>query len=195
MIIADDGCVKIGSVLLPGLFKSIDISGKAMVEELEVKGKGKKPKQATGYEDHTISIELVLMDDDREGGKTKEEKLTILQNLFKSKGQKIPKVYNMVNKHTSQRGIDKVLFDSLNTKETNKRDEITASLKFIEYESISISAKKNTTDKKTKKKDIPTSQGVGNEYKEYLQSRGEAPKRQDKTSKSPALDVPVPQIK
>lgn len=192
MIIADDGCVKIGSVLLPGLFKSIDISGKAMVEELDVKGKGKKPKQATGYEDHTISIELILMDDDREGGKTKEEKLTILQNLFRSKGQKIPKVYNMVNKHTAQRGIDKVLFEGLNTKETNKRDEITASLKFIEYESISVSTKKKTTDKKTKKNDV---QGVGNEYKEYLQSRGEAPKRQDKTSKSPALDVPIPQIK
>lgn len=194
LIVTDDEFVKIGGILLPGVFKSIEVKGNAIVEELEVEGKGKKPKQATGYEDHTVSIELILMDDlDEKSGATKEEKLIIIQNIFRKQGQKIPQVYDLVNSHTAQRGIGKVIFNSLSTKEINKKEEIDVSLNFLEYEAINVTAKafkkSSSTDSSTNESSIDDKKStskVGEDYSNYLKNnRGIAPKIQNKEKESP----------
>ena len=190
MIIADDEFVKIGGILLPGIFKSIEVDGSAIVEELEVEGKGKKPKQATGFEDHTVTIEIVLLDDI--DGKTKEEKLDIIQNIFRKKGQKIPNIYNLVNRHTAQRGISRVIFKKLTTKESNKNNQITVSITLLEYEpvTVSVSSKKKTGSSKDSTSGNGTAASVGSEYKSYLENnRGIPPKIQDKTKGSPANEL------
>lgn len=195
MIAADDEFVKIDSIVLPGVFKSIEVKGSAVLEELEVEGKGKKPKQATGFNDHTIDIDIVLQDDI--DGVSKEDKLTIIQNIFKANGQSIPKIYSIVNRHTAVRNINRVILKDLTSKETNKKDEINVSLSFVEYEAVNVSAasNKSSTNKSNTKKSANSkknssggSSGVSKEYKSYLSNnRGTAPKL--KTSASPANSI------
>lgn len=195
MIAADDEFVKIDSIVLPGVFKSIEVKGSAVLEELEVEGKGKKPKQATGFNDHTIDIDIVLQDDI--DGVSKEDKLTIIQNIFKANGQSIPKIYSIVNRHTAVRNINRVILKDLTSKETNKKDEINVSLSFVEYEPVNVSAasNKSSTNKSNTKKSANSkknssggSSGVSKEYKSYLSNnRGTAPKL--KTSSSPANSI------
>ena len=88
MIYTDGSEVMVDGVLLPGLFKSLEVTTAAEIEEQEVEGSTAKPKQATGYEDAKISVELILRDD--ADGMTKESKLEVIQNFFRQPGQEIP---------------------------------------------------------------------------------------------------------
>ena len=126
MIVEDDKLIKINGKFLLGLITDLEIKNSAILEDLEIQGKGKKPKQATGFEDATISISLSLIDDFK--GLSKEEKLLSIQNLFRQQNQKIPNVYDVVNKHINQRGIYKVILKDLSTKESNKKNEISVYL-------------------------------------------------------------------
>ena len=97
MIFVDDKSIKVGGVVLPGLIKSLEISGEAIIDEQEVEGQTKKPKQATGYEDGKITLELILIEGP---DKTALEKLEIIQNRFRAPGQEKPEVHEIVNEHT-----------------------------------------------------------------------------------------------
>lgn len=188
MILFDDEFVKINGVMLDGIFKSLEVSGGALVEEVEVEGKGKKPKQATGYEDCKITIDLILYDDEK---KTKFEKLTTIQNLFRKKGQAKPNVYKIVNQHITGRGVDKVIFKDLSSRETSKNNELQVSLNFLEYENIKIKTTSSKSKTKTKSKTKSSSSGnssLTSTYKNYLTDRGSSPK----TTKTPAYDVTMP---
>lgn len=193
MIIADDEFVKINGVLLEGIFKSIEVSGGALVEEVEVEGKGKKPKQATGYEDCKVTIDLLLYDDEK---KTKIEKLESIQNIFRKKGQTKPNIYPIVNEHVTTRGISKVIFKDFSSRETNKKDEIQLTLNFVEYEEIKITTTKTTSTKsssssssKSSSSKVTSSSNTSNlsaDYSSYLSnSKGVSPK----ISNTPAKEV------
>lgn len=176
MIYIDDSTVKVGGVVLPGLFKSIEIKGDALIEEQEVEGRSTKPKQATGYEDAKINLELILHDGPV---LTKLQKLEAIQNLFKKKGQAKPIIYEIVNEHTAARGITQVLFKNLTTKEQSKNDELTVMIEFWEYIPMTITATKAGSTAKA---------NLTSEYQGYLSSRGTAPKLNDKTAKTTATD-------
>lgn len=189
-MVTDDNDIKLNGKLLTGIIKSLEIKGSAIIEELEVEGKGKKPIQATGFDDSSINVELVLLDDIQ--GKTKEEKLQVIQDIFKSKNQKVPNIYDIVNKYINQRGIYKVIIKDFSSKVANNKTEISVSLSFREYEAISIkasSSKKssNTTSNGNKNNNNKTNNGntVGNdEWLKYLNGdRGKAPSLNDNTNK------------
>lgn len=182
MIFLDDSTVKVGGVILPGLFKSLEITGAALVEEQEVEGMATRPKQAMGYEDAKVFLELIL--EDGPGEVTKIQKLKTIQGLFKKAGQQQPTVYDIVNEHTAARGVSRVIFKGLATKEQSKKSELLVTLEFWEYVPVIIKA--NTTAARPA---APSAQASLNpEYKGYLPARGAAPKLTDKTSKSPAVD-------
>ena len=61
MIYLDESTIKIGGVILPGLFKSIEIKSDALIEEQTVEGRTEKPKQATGYDDAKINVSFSFM--------------------------------------------------------------------------------------------------------------------------------------
>ncbi len=185
MIYVDESTIKIGGVILPGLFKSIEIKSDALIEEQEVEGRSTKPKQATGYEDAKVSVELVLHDGPI---LTKLQKLEQIQNLFKKQGQSKPTVYEIVNEHTAARGITKVLFKNLTTKEQSKKDELTVMIEFWEYIAMTITATKSTSTTSTAQTST-TASTLTSEYQSYLSNnRGAAPKIKDKTAKSVAFD-------
>ncbi len=189
-MVVDDNDIKLNGNLLTGIIKSLEIKGSAIIEELEVEGKGKKPIQATGFDDSSINVELVLLDDIQ--GKTKEEKLQVIQDIFKSKNQKVPNIYDIVNKYINQRGIYKVIIKDFSSKVANNKTEISVSLSFREYETISIKAssskKSNSKTKSNNKKsnnNVNKSLTVSNDdWLKYLNGdRGKAPSLNDNTNK------------
>ncbi|EPR07759.1 hypothetical protein [Ruminiclostridium papyrosolvens] len=180
MIFVDDSSIKVSGVVLPGLIKSIEVKDDALIDEQEVKGSTVKVKQATGYEDAKITIELVLEDGPKA---TKRDKLNKIQNLFKKAGQTKPVVHEIINEHLAARRIKKVIFKSLGTKEENKKQQLVVSLEFWAYNTITIKAKKPSKSKK--KSTSKTASGLDPAYQNYLKNdRGKVPK----TKNTPAVD-------
>lgn len=191
MVYTDGSEVMIDGILLPGLFKSLEVTTAAEIEEQEVEGSTAKPKQATGYEDGKVSIELILLDEE---GLTKETKLEVIQNFFRAAGQDVPAVHSIVNQHTTRRNISQVLLKQMTTKETNSNDQLSVTLEFWEYipMTISITAAQKVADTGVSGDAAQGGAGsAGNlnqNYQQYLRHRGQAPKRKNKTSATPARD-------
>ena len=191
MIYFDDEHIKVGGVILPGIIKSIEVKHSAKVEEIEVEGSDTKPKQATGYEDAKVNIEIILEDSEN---KTKEDKLTAIQNLFKKQNQDLPEVHEIVSTLTSLRNVTNVIFKDLSSKEVNNKSYLTASLEFWEYVPVSITASKKSNKSSSKSSKSGSSSGSSDsnlteEYKGYLKDdRGKAPKIKSKESQSPAKE-------
>lgn len=187
MIFIEDTQVKVGNVVLPGLFKSMDITTEAQIDEQEVEGSSKKKKQAAGYGDAKITIELVL-----EVGvyETAEYKLQKVQNLFKQAGQDKPIVHNIISGHLAARGISKVVFKSLNSKESSGKSAITASLEFVEWSEMSVTATKATAGTGAAKKTTAPKAAATSKKRSKTYQRGDTPKmdKKKKEKKSPAKD-------
>lgn len=175
MIFNDDKAIKLGSTVLPGLLKSMEIKTSARVEEQDVQGQSSKPKQAVGYEDAKINIELII---DDMPNKTKEKQLEILQNLFKKGGQNKPNVYTITNEHTAIRGINKVILKDIKSLENNKTNQLFVSLELWEYVPVVISVA--TTKAKSNNKTKPRASDkaakekvkLSDDYQRYLENRG-----------------------
>lgn len=87
MIYVEDELIKLNGVVLPGLVKSIEVIETAKVDEQEVEGSATKPKQATGYEDAKVNIELII---DDTPSQTKYQRYATLRAIFRSPGQSVP---------------------------------------------------------------------------------------------------------
>ncbi len=182
MIYIDDNHIKVGGIVLPGLIKNFEIKANALIEEQTVEGSNSKPKQAVGYEDCKVNIELVLEDSEK---MTKEQKLQQIQNLFKKKNQTVPQIHKLVNEHAAIRGIENVVFKQMDTKEQSKTSEITVTIEFWEYVPVKI-----TTIKKTNVESYTPvfNSNLTDQYSLYLNERGTAPKLNSKMSLTPAID-------
>ncbi|WP_427340602.1 hypothetical protein [Caloranaerobacter sp. DY30410] len=177
MIIVDAGAIKVGGILLPGIFQKLEVESNAKVDEIDIKGKSVKPKQATGYEDAKIKITLILKANDDED---EYEQLVKIQNVFKRPGQEKPIVYEIFNKHLNARGISKVIFKKLTTKENNKSNLLIVECEFWEYIPITIKAAKSTSNVSSNMKPELTK-----EYETYLSNRTN---RIDKNKITAAVD-------
>ncbi len=194
MGVIDDNDIKLNGKLLAGIIKSLEIKGSAIVEELEVEGKGKKPIQATGFEDSSINLDLILLDDIN--GKTKEEKLQSIQDIFKTKNQKVPNIYNVVNKYINQRGIYKVIVKDFSSKLANNKSEIAVTLTFREYEAVTIKASKKSnktgSNSKNNSKKSNTINYDNQDWLNYLNGdRGLAPSNVSQGRSDPFKNSPV----
>ncbi|HWS42603.1 MAG TPA: transcriptional regulator [Pseudoflavonifractor sp.] len=168
MIYVEDQQIKVNGVVLPGLLKSIEVTGAAKVDEQEVEGSATKPKQATGYEDAKVNIELIL-DDTTDA--TKHQRLETLRTIFRAPGQTVPQPIPIVSQDTAAHGIDKVIFKTLQHKAESKRDQLAVTLEFWEYVPQTIKATKSS-----KKKSTGTDANLNSSYTSYLSSnRGKSP--------------------
>lgn len=181
MIYVEDQTIKLNGVVLPGLVKSIEVKESAKIDEQEVQGSAVKPKQATGYEDAKVNIELILDDTQAE---TKYQRLAVVRDLFRKPGQAVPQPVPIVSEDTAAHGITTVLFKGLTHKAENKKGQLPVTLEFWEYIPQVITAKKATSTKKSSSTSS-TTPAVSGSYKKYLSnSRGVAPKSEG----SPAVD-------
>lgn len=172
MIYVEDQLVKVNGVVLPGLVKSIEVKESAQIDEQEVEGSAAKPKQAVGYEDAKITVELILDDTPT---KTKYQALETVRAIFRKPGQTVPQPIPIVSEDTAKHGIDKVLFKGFSHKADAKKEQITASLEFWEYIPQTIKATKAGSPGSSSGGGAASS-NLSEEYKSYLATdRGVSP--------------------
>ncbi|WP_305118142.1 hypothetical protein [uncultured Adlercreutzia sp.] len=183
MIYVEDQLVKVNGVVLPGLVKSIEVKESAQIDEQEVEGSAAKPKQAVGYEDAKITVELIL---DDTPSRTKYEALAAVRAIFRKPGQTVPQPIPIVSEDTAKHGIDKVLFKGFSHKAEAKKEQITVSLEFWEYIPQTIKASKagSSSSKSSGSSSGGTSSsGLSADYTNYLEtSRGSSPVARDTMS-------------
>jgi hypothetical protein len=190
MIYVEDELIKLNGVVLPGLVKSIEVIETAKVDEQEVEGSATKPKQATGYEDAKVNIELII---DDTPSQTKYQRYATLRAIFRSPGQSVPQPIPIISEDTAAHGVEKVIFKKLSHKGENKRGQLTATLELWEYIPQTITAKSGSSSGSGKS---GSSSGSGKSgsgksgggaasnlkagYKSYLSNgRGKSPARDD----------------
>lgn len=189
MIYTEDQLVKVNGVVLPGLVKSIEVKESAKIDEQEVEGSATKPKQATGYEDAKVNIELILDDTPTA---TKYQRLETVRALFRTPGQSVPQPIPIVSEDTAKHGIDKVLFKGITHKSEVKKDQLTVSLEFWEYVPQTIqttsSSSGSSSGDSSGGKTVNQQTTLSSDYQKYLQAnRGKSPAVDD-ASAAEALD-------
>lgn len=183
MIFIEDERIKLNGVVLPGLIKSIEVTETAKVDEQEVEGSATKPKQATGYEDAKVIIELII--DDTES-QTKYERYAVLREIFRKPGQNVPQPIPIVSEDTAAHGIEKVIFKKLTHKGENKKSQLTASLELWEYIPQTITATSSSggsggsSASSKAKAATAAASNLNPDYQQYLGT---------KRGKSPAVDM------
>ena len=189
MIYTEDQLVKVNGVVLPGLVKSIEVKESAKIDEQEVEGSATKPKQATGYEDAKVNIELILDDTPTA---TKYQRLETVRALFRTPGRSVPQPIPIVSEDTAKHGIDKVLFKGITHKSEVKKDQLTVSLEFWEYVPQTIqttsSSSGSSSGGSSGGKTANQQTTLSSDYQKYLQTnRGKSPAVDD-ASAAEALD-------
>ena len=169
--------------------KSIEVKESAKIDEQEVEGSATKPKQATGYEDAKVNIELILDDTPTA---TKYQRLETVRALFRTPGQSVPQPIPIVSEDTAKHGIDKVLFKGITHKSEVKKDQLTVSLEFWEYVPQTIqttsSSSGSSSGGSSGGKTANQQTTLSSDYQKYLQAnRGKSPAVDD-ASAAEALD-------
>ena len=198
VIFIEDERIKLDGIVLPGLVKSVEVTETAKVDEQEVEGSAARPKQATGYEDAKVIIELII--DDTES-QTKYERYAVLREIFRKPGQSVPQPISIVCEDAAAHGVEKVIFKKLSHKGENKKSQLIANLELWEYIPQTITAVKSSGSAKSSSSGSTGASAVSGdfsgEYLEYLSSdRGTAAAANAKKSKpmevkrnqSPAVD-------
>ena len=176
MIYVEDELIKLNGVVLPGLVKSIEVIETAKVDEQEVEGSATKPKQATGYEDAKVNIELII---DDTPSQTKYQRYATLRAIFRSPGQSEPQPIPIISEDTAAHGVEKVIFKKLSHKGENKRGQLTATLELWEYIPQTITAKSSSSSGSGKSGGGAAS-NLKAGYKSYLSNdRGKSPAQDD----------------
>ena len=116
--VKEDGSPNITDVLytLPVPHHQMKIDQKARVDEIKITGRSGKIKQAVGYEDTAIEINVVFVDDEQPDGikTTADEQYEIMQNAFRTRDdEKLPKVFSIASRLTDRCQIKTVLFVGL----------------------------------------------------------------------------------
>ena len=179
MIYVEDQLIKLNGVVLPGLVKSIEVTETAKVDEQEVEGSATKPKQAVGYEDAKITVELILDDTPSRG---KYQALEIIRAIFRKPGQSVPEPIPITCEDTAKHGIEKVLFKSMGHVAESKKDQIAVSLEFWEYIPQTVKATKTSSSPSSPRSSSggsgggAASSGLSEGYSSYLsEDRGKSP--------------------
>lgn len=180
MIYVEDELIKLNGVVLPGLVKSIEVIETAKVDKQEVEGSATKPKQATGYEDAKVNIELII---DDTPSQTKYQRYATLRAIFRSPGQSVPQPIPIISEDTAAHGVEKVIFKKLSHKGENKRGQLTATLELWEYIPQTITAKSGSSSGSSSgsgKSGGGAASNLKADYKSYLSNeRGKSPARDD----------------
>lgn len=188
MIYLEDQTIKLGDVVLPGVVKSIEVTETAQVDEQEVEGSAVRPKQATGYEDAKITIDLIIDDTPTQ---TKYQRYAALRTLFRKPGQGVPQPISIVSEDAAAHGIDKVIFKKLSHKGENKKGQLTASLELWEYIPQTITATKSTGSSSGSSSSAAAGSAAGSLSEDYLNyvsgDRGKSPMTV-KRKNTPAVD-------
>lgn len=198
MIFIEDQHIKLNGVVLPGVIKSMEIKSSARIDEQTVEGSAVKPKQATGYEDAKITLDMIVDDTETQ---TRYQRFAVLRSIFRAPGQAVPQPIPIVCEDAAAHGITKVLFKEITHKVESKRDALSVTVELWEYVPQTIKTTKASTS--STKKAVATSGGnaLTKDYKSYLTTnrgkaaatsggtKGKTASPVTKVTKSPAKDT------
>jgi|GEM_PF-3354648 len=128
---ADTSFLSLNGQVVPGIFESLSIGSKLLVDSKAVEGGSGKQYQVNGFDDASVSFSLRLVDDENI---SKEDALGTLTRLFKKfddSGKSM--LYTLNFPQASAWNLQNCLFLSLDSSQAAKRQEIKVSLKFAEY--------------------------------------------------------------
>lgn len=127
----EDGEVRLGGGIVPGVLVSKAVSAAVRFDQAEHDGLSGKAKVPLGWEDADITLVVDLLSDDTGDC---YDKLAEINRTFKGADNGAnPKVYTVTNRHARARGIDQVVFSGLDSEEDDQSDVIRATLKFVEH--------------------------------------------------------------
>lgn len=153
-----DGVVKVGTEELPGVLVAQSIRCAVRYDQSRPDSMSGRNKLALGWEDATVLLTLDLLTD-----KTSDcyEKLEKINKIFKGADRKkaTPTIYTVVGRHLRARGINRVVFDSLDSTEDDQQDVIQVTLAFVEHLPPVLKREKraNATKASTSATTAPTS--------------------------------------
>jgi hypothetical protein len=134
------GQIQVGSDILPGVLQSISVGGAIIYEKSGAEKSQEKKKVLSGWDDKTISIELVLIPDTEDDDNDEkmiidlQNQVTSLEYYFSNTENQLPIIYEVTNPLITARNIEKMLFKSLNTSFSTGAMKIMASLEFVEFQ-------------------------------------------------------------
>lgn len=154
-----DGTPDIAKVLFrfPVPHQQMSIHQVVRVDELDIPGRSGKAKQAVGYEDTEITINLTLVDEeDRTGTVTRSaiDQYRELQAAFRERsdpvgeGQTVkasfavPTVFSIQSRLTDACGIKTVLFKGLDVSDQPGTTDLEVSISFSEFEPVAAQVEK-----------------------------------------------------
>ena len=125
MLLVQDTIVKLGGINLPGQIKSIEIQETASIDEIEDDKGTTKSNQPTGYDSAKVVIDILLEDS---ADLTSFQQIQEVERLFKTEGQKVSNLIEIVCDDCSSRGISMVYFKNFVTKRVISESTQVASL-------------------------------------------------------------------
>lgn len=142
-LIFDDGLVKLGDTLLPGILVSQRIGCAVRIDTAQVEGQAQKTQTPLEWDNAALYLCLDLLTDVEsdsasagppQPGTDCYEKLAALNRIFKGKDNgHFAQIYTVNSRHARARGLDKMIFSSLDSDEDDQDDVIRVSLCFVEY--------------------------------------------------------------
>jgi len=133
----EHGEVRLNGELIPGILRSLSVTGLVRFDDAKQDAMSGKVKTPIGWEDADVFLGLELTSDDSAlGGDSLDcyQKLARINAIFKGYDNGAnPKVYDVVNPHLRARGINQVVFSSLDSEEGDDDDAISARLIFVEH--------------------------------------------------------------
>jgi hypothetical protein len=133
-LVFDDGEVRLGAEILPGVLVSQTINGVVRFDQAEQDGMSGKAKIPMGWEDAGITLTVVLLTD---AISDCYDKLTAVNRIFKGADNGAnPRVYTVTGRHLRSRRIGQVVFAGLDSEEDDQSDVIRATLNFVEHRPV-----------------------------------------------------------
>ena len=113
MLYIQDTIVKLGGIPLPGQIKSIEIQEVASIDEIENDQGTAKSNQPTGYDSAKVMIDIRL---ENTAEKTVYQQIQEVERLFRTEGQKVSNLIEIICDDCTSRGITNVYFKNFTTK-------------------------------------------------------------------------------
>lgn len=127
----EDGVLSLDGTAVPGVFVNANILCDVKFDEAQSDQLSGLKKTPMGWEDAEIDFDYELFSD-AEGDCY--DKLARLNALFKGYGDSAqPKIFTPLNRHIQARGVEQVVFKSLGSRETNRKDTVLVTLHFVEH--------------------------------------------------------------
>lgn len=140
MLTFSHGEVRLGSSLVPGILKAMQVRGSVLFDETERDGMSGKTKTPKGWDDCAITLTVDLLTDNTGNC---YDKLGKLDALFRGHDNGAnPRVLDVANPHVTARGIERVVFAGLESSETDQDDVVIATLRFSEHRPVIIRTEK-----------------------------------------------------